>query len=69
MNVLTFLLLILFLVDLVLRCFTEKGYFARFYFWADIACTFFIVAAALITSISLWITLSFLKILMVLKIT
>lgn len=68
-NILTFLVLIWFVADLILRCFTDKGYFLRFFFFADIACLVFIVASAIIEIISLWILFSFLKILMVLKIT
>ena len=68
-NILTFLLLIWYVVDIIVRCFTDKGYFFRFFFWADIVCLFFIVSSTIVTSISIWITLSFLKILMVLKIT
>lgn len=68
-NILTFLLLIWYVLDIIVRCFTDKGYFFRFFFWADIVCLFFIVSSTIVTSISIWITLSFLKILMVLKIT
>lgn len=68
-NILTFILLIWFVIDIILRCFTDKGYFFWFFFFADLACLFFIVSSAVVTSISIWITLSFLKILMVLKIT
>jgi hypothetical protein len=68
-NIITFFLLIWLIVDIVLRCITDRGYFLRFYFWADIACVFFIIGSAIIEIISYWILFSFLKILMVLKIT
>lgn len=67
-NALTFICLLYFIIDMIIRCFTEKRYFPWFYFWVDIADIFFIASSAIIQSISLWITLSFLKILMVLKI-
>lgn len=68
-NAVTFVLLVFHILDLILRSIVEPKYFPYFFFWADVICVFFIVASAIITSISLWITLSFLKILMVLKVT
>ncbi len=68
-NSLTVLSVILYIIDIIFRSIQEQKYFLRFFFIVDVGCVFLILGSAFIENISYWITLSFLKILMVVKIT
>ena len=68
-NVLTFLCLMYYLVHCVLKCITNMKYRFSFFFLCDLASMIFIIGSAIINNISNWITLSFLKIVMVVKVT
>jgi hypothetical protein len=68
-NILTSMCGVLYIIDICFRCFLEVKYFPRFFFFTDIASILFIFACAFIENISYWITLSFLKIIMVVRIT
>jgi hypothetical protein len=65
----TLMLVIVFIVDIIARSFAEKGYFPRFYFVVDIFSACIIVYSSSVTSVSIFITVSFLKIIMIVRIT
>ena len=67
--VFTLIGIIIFVIDIIVRCVVQKGYFPYFFFWVDCANVIFILGSAVIQDVSLWITLSFLKVLMLVKIT
>ena len=68
-HALTLLSLLFYASDIFIRSFHEPKYFFGFFFFADVFCAVMILGSAFIENISQWITISFLKILMVCKIT
>ena len=68
-NVLTFMCVIYYATHSVVKNFTNKEYRFSFFLWCDIASMIFIIGSAVVSDISNWITLSFLKIVMVVKVT
>ena len=67
--VFTIMFVIIFVFDIIARAFSEKGYFMNFFFLVDIFCLIVIIYSSTVTDISLFITLSFLKLIMIVKIT
>lgn len=67
--VFTIIFVVLFILDIIVRSFTEKKYFFNFFFFVDIFSLVIIIYSAAVNDISIFITLSFLKIIMIVRIT
>lgn len=65
----TILFLILFVADIICRSIAEKGYVCRFFFFVDLAAVIIIAYSSFVSDISIFITLSFLKIIMIIRTT
>lgn len=59
----------IFVADIIARSFAEKGYFFKFYFFVDLITVVLIIYSSYVSDISIYITLSFLKIIMIVRIT
>lgn len=68
-NGLTLFVGVIWVLDITVRSITESGYVLRFFFWTDVSALIFITFSALTQDISRWITVSFLKMVMVVRIT
>lgn len=60
---------ILFIVDIVSRSIVEEGYFLRFFFLVDVFSLVIIFASIIVTDVAFYIVLSFLKTIMIVRIT
>lgn len=67
--VFTIIFVILFILDILVRSFVEKKYFFNFFFFVDIFSVVIIIYSSWVSDISIFITLSFLKIIMIVRVT
>lgn len=67
--VFTLLFILIFIFDIIARSYSEKGYFLKFFFLVDIFSIIVIIFSSIVNDISLFITLSFLKIIMIVRVT
>jgi len=59
----------IFAFDILLRSIAEVGYFFRFYFFVDIAACLIIVYSSFADNVSIFIVLSFSKVIMIVRMT
>lgn len=61
--------IVIFTFDILWRSIAESGYFFRFFFFVDLSSMFIIAWSSFVSDISTYIILSFLKIIMIVKVT
>ena len=65
----TLIFILVFIFDIIARSYSEKGYFLKFFFFVDIFSIIVIIFSSVVNDISTFITLSFLKIIMIVRVT
>lgn len=55
--------------DIILRSIAEQGYFGRFYFFVDLAACMIILYSSFANDVSIFIILSFSKVIMIVRMT
>lgn len=61
--------ILLFLIDIITRAVVEPGYFFRFFFFVDCISMVIIIGSLMVTNVSFYVVLSFLKTIMIVRVT